>query len=80
MKLLYSGHCLCTQLLHHPQFASRALDFVSRYVKWIDIHLLLSQDILNPIYSAIVSEKPCVFPTAAAAEWRPIKVKQKNVP
>ncbi len=71
---------VCAQLLHHPQFASHALDFVSRYVEWIDINLVLTQDILSPIYSAIVSEKPCIFRAAAAAALRSIVVKRMNAP
>eukprot|EP00177_Eucheuma_denticulatum_P008195 GFKZ01014917.1.p1 GENE.GFKZ01014917.1~~GFKZ01014917.1.p1 ORF type:complete len:1057 (-),score=147.45 GFKZ01014917.1:3778-6948(-) len=68
----------CTEKLTSEIFVSQAFDVLARYVEWVDIGLIVQQQILSPMYSAITSKTWSNVRAAAAAALRAIILKRMD--
>lgn len=65
--------------IQEPRVARQAYDIVARYAEWVDLSLLLSNQILSPMYNAITASSPCDCRAAAAAALRAIILKRMDL-
>lgn len=68
----------CTDLLRIPNYVSHAFDVISRYVEWVDIGIIATEQTLQPMYAAITSSAQCDARPAAAAALRAIIAKRMD--
>lgn len=67
-----------TRFIQEPHVARQALDIITRYIEWVDLSLVLVNEILRPIYDAITASTPCDWRAAAAASLRAIVLKRMD--
>lgn len=68
----------CAELLSSSKFMPHSFDFISRYVEWVDIGLIVRENIISPVYVSITSVAATSARPAAAAALRAILTKRMD--
>lgn len=75
---IYDIFAIVSRYIQEPRVARQAYDIIARYAEWVDLSLLLSNQILRPMYDAITASSPCDWRAAAAAALRSIVLKRMD--